>query len=232
MHTIYFRGFVDDDYTMTWDGIPFSDSNDPSHHSWAYVPAPAIGYVDFDRSPGTTSDMGPANYGGSIHMFSPKLADAMIIKGSESYGSFNTNEYLSEFNSGLFSGNNPKANFWFEGHHMTSDGYQTENFQVLTAGTTKFTYKFSDRTYLSLIGTLVIVDASTPDNDPTRAQIAQYGDNFMAQPNKFNADGSYNGLYYKFYNNHVPTNFEVITLTKDLAHGWRSEPVAEIRTVG
>jgi iron complex outermembrane recepter protein len=66
---IYFCGFKDDDYTMTWDGIPFEDANDPSHHSWAYVPAPAIGYVDFDRSPGTTADMGPANYGGSIHMF-------------------------------------------------------------------------------------------------------------------------------------------------------------------
>ncbi|HTX77829.1 MAG TPA: carboxypeptidase-like regulatory domain-containing protein [Terracidiphilus sp.] len=26
----YFRGFVDDDYTMTWDGIPFEDSNDPA----------------------------------------------------------------------------------------------------------------------------------------------------------------------------------------------------------
>jgi iron complex outermembrane receptor protein len=220
---IYFRGFVDDDYTMTWDGIPFSDSNDPSHHSWAYVPAPAIGYVDFDRSPGTAADMGPANYGGSIHMFSPKLSDTRSIKASESYGSFNTNEFLGEFNSGLFGGNNPKANFWFEGHHMSSDGYQTENFQTRTAGTAKFTYKFSDKTYLSLISTVVIVDANTPDGDPMRSQIAQYGDNFMMQSNKFNADGSYNGLYYKYYNNHVPTDFEVITFTKDLAHGWRIE---------
>jgi iron complex outermembrane receptor protein len=30
---IYFRGFIDDDYSMTWDGVPFNDSNDPSHHS-------------------------------------------------------------------------------------------------------------------------------------------------------------------------------------------------------
>ena len=122
---IYFRGFKDDDYTMTWDGVPFEDANDPSHHSWAYVPAPAIGYVDFDRSPGTASDMGPANYGGSIHMFSPQLPDTMSMRASESYGSFNTNEVLGEFYSGLFGGGNPKANFWFEGHHMTSDGYQT-----------------------------------------------------------------------------------------------------------
>ena len=72
---IFFRGFVDDDYTMTWDGVPFNDSNDPSHHSWAYVPAAAIGHVDFDRSPGTASDVGPSNFGGSIHFFSPRLGD-------------------------------------------------------------------------------------------------------------------------------------------------------------
>jgi len=220
---IYFRGFKDDDYTMTWDGIPFEDANDPSHHSWAYVPAPAIGYVDFDRSPGTASDMGPANYGGSIHMFSPRLPDAMNAQFSESYGSFNTNEFLGEYNSGLFGGANPKTNFWFEGHHMNSDGYQTDNFQVRTAGTTKFTYKASDTSYVSIIGTVVIVDSNTPNNDPTRAQLAQYGDNFLLQSNQFNADGSYNGLYYRYYTYHVPTNFEIVTAGEDLGHGWHVE---------
>ena len=220
---IYFRGFVDDDYTMTWDGIPFEDANDPSHHSWAYVPAPAIGYVDFDRGPGTASDMGPSNFGGSIHMFSPKLADTMAFTGSESYGSFNTNEVLGEFNSGLFGGSNPKANFWFEGHHMSSDGYQTNNFQVRTAGSAKFTYRFSDKTFLSLTGTAVIVDSNTPNNDATRAQLAAHGDNFLLQSNQFNPDGSYNGLYYRYYTYHVPTNFEVITFDKEFGRGWKLE---------
>ena len=220
---IYFRGFVDDDYTMTWDGIPFEDANDPSHHSWAYVPAPAIGYVDFDRSPGTASDMGPANYGGSIHMFSPELPPDQNMRVSESYGSFNTNEILGEFNSGSFGGPNKKANFWFEGHHMNSDGYQTYNYQYRTAASTKFTYKFSDKTYLSLIGTVVIADANTPNNDATRAQLAQYGDNFLMQNNQFNADGSYNGLYYQYYLYHVPTDFEIVTFTKDWGRGWHLE---------
>lgn len=217
---IYFRGFVDDDYTMTWDGVPFEDANDPSHHSWAYVPAPAIGYVDFDRSPGTASDMGPANFGGSIHMFSPQLPNTMAVKFSESYGSFNTNQVQGEFDSGLFGGNNPKANFWFEGHHLSSDGYQTQNFQVRTAGSAKFTYKYDDGTYISLIGTAVIVDSNTPNNDPMRSQIAQYGDNFLLQSNEFNSDGSYNGLFYRWYTYHVPTNFEIVTADKDFGRGW------------
>ncbi len=219
----YYRGFADGNYTMTWDGVPFQDSNDPTHHSWAYVPAPAISYVDFDRSPGTASDVGPANFGGSIHMFSPRLSDTMLIKGAESYGSFNTNQFLGEFDSGLFGGSNPKANFWLEGHHMTSDGYQTDNFQARTAGTAKFTYKFSDKSYLTLVGTLVLVDSNTPDSDATRAQIAAHGDNFLLESNKLNADGSYNALYYRYYTYHIPTNFEVITFTRDLPHGWRLE---------
>lgn len=220
---IWFRGFQDDDYTMTWDGVPFNDSNDPSHHSWAYVPAPAISYVDFDRSPGTASDIGPSNYGGSIHMFSPKLGPEMWMHGSVAYGSFNTLQYLGEFNSGLFGGHNPKANFWFEGHHMTSDGYQTGNFQVRTAGTAKFNYKFSDQTNLSLIGTAVIVDSNTPNNDATRAQIAQYGDNYLLEKNQRNSDGTLNNMWYKYYNYHVPTNFEIITFTRNFGRGWRFE---------
>ncbi len=217
----YFRGFVDDDYTMTWDGVPFNDSNDPSHHSWAYVPGPAIGYVDFDRSPGTAADMGPANYGGSIHMFSPELPPNRSMFISESYGSWNTNQILGEFYSGLFW--HGKANFWLEGHHMSSDGYQTYNYQYRTAASAKFTYKFSDKTSLSVIGTSVIVDANTPNNDPYRFQLDQYGDNFYMQNNYDNSDGSVNGLYYKFYTNHIPTNFEIVTVTHDWGKGWRFE---------
>lgn len=218
---IYFRGFKDDDYTMTWDGVPFEDANDPSHHSWAYVPAPAIGYVDYDRSPGTASDMGPANYGGSIHMFSPKLADAMSYKISESYGSFNTNQILGEFNSGLFGGKNPKANLWFEGHHNSSDGYLTFSDQQRTAGSLKFNYKFSDKTNLTLIGTSVIVDANTPNNDATRQQIADHGDNYLLDGNQYNPDGTLNAQWYRYYTYHVPTNFEIGTFTRELNHAWK-----------
>lgn len=218
---IYFRGFVDDDYTMTWDGVPFEDANDPSHHSWAYVPAPAISYVDFDRSPGTASDMGPANFGGSIHMFSPKLGDTRWIRASESYGSFNTEEYLGEFNSGLLGGSNPKINYWFEGHHMTSDGYLTNSPQVRTAGTLKFNYKATENTNVTAIGTVVIVDANTPNNDATRQQIHDHGDNYLLDSNQYNPDGSLNANWYRYYTYHVPTNFEIVTLTSNLGRGWR-----------
>lgn len=217
----WFRGFADGAFTMTWDGVPFEDSNDPTHHSWAYVPAPAISYVDFDRSPGTASDIGPTNFAGSVHMFSPKMGDAPTYMLSESYGSFDTSQILGEFNSGRFFGN--KANFWFEGHHNHSEGYQSFNDQQRTAGTAKFSYQFSEKTYLTLISTLVIVDSNTPDSDPTRQQIADHALNYIMDGNQFNRDGTYNSMYYKNYAYHVPTNFEVVTFAHEFGSGWRLE---------
>ena len=217
----WFRGFADGAFTMTWDGVPFQDSNDPTHHSWAYVPAPAISYVDFDRSPGTASDVGPTNFAGSVHMFSPKMGDDMTFKIAESYGSFNTNQILGVFDSGLFLKN--KANFWLEAHHNNSDGYQTFNYQQRTAATAKFNYKFSDKTYLTLISTVVVVDSNTPDSDPTRQQIADHGLNYIMDGNPYNRDGTYNAMYYKNFRYHVPTDFEIITFGTELGHGWRLE---------
>src|SRR5260370_33913428 len=63
----FFRGFSDGKYTMTFDGIPFEDTNDPTHHSWVFFPGMWIGSTDFDRSPGTASTIGPTNYGGRVN---------------------------------------------------------------------------------------------------------------------------------------------------------------------
>jgi iron complex outermembrane recepter protein len=217
-----FRGFIDGDYTVTYDGIPFEDTNNPTHHSWAYFPGPSIGGVDFDRSPGTASDIGPANYGGSIHFLSPQLPSGQLFKVSESYGSWNTDLIDGEVNSGLFGGANPKANLWFDAHHMSSDGYQTFNYQARTAEALKFTYKFSDRSYLTVDGNSVILDANTPNSPATAAQIAQFGNNYLMD-NTLYVPGTttYDPFYYKFYFNHIPTDFEYVDYNTELGHGWK-----------
>jgi len=106
---------------------------------------------------------------------------------------------------------------------MTSDGYQTNNDQQRTAGTAKFAYKYSDKTYLTLVGTSVIVDSNTPDSDPTRSQIQHYGNNYVMDSTKYYADGSLDPQYFKYYTYHVPTNFEVLTFSSELDHGWKFE---------
>src|SRR6202030_4588501 len=70
----YFRGFPDGDYDIDFDGIPFYDTNSPTHHSWAFFPSQWIGGVDFDRSPGTASTSAPTPVGGSIHLLYRALA--------------------------------------------------------------------------------------------------------------------------------------------------------------
>ena len=72
----YFRGFPDGDYDIDFDGIPFYDTNTPTHHSWAFFPSQWLGGIDFDRSPGTASTIGPTPFGGSIHLLSMPIAVA------------------------------------------------------------------------------------------------------------------------------------------------------------
>ena len=221
---IYFRGFVDDDYTMTWDGVPFNDSNDPSHHSWAYIPAAAVGHVDFDRSPGTASDMGPSNFGGSIHFFSPELSDEAHVRLEETYGTWNTNQILGDINSGAFL--HGKAHFWLNSDHQSSDGYQTFSPKQDTAATAKFDYKFSDRTYLSVIGTNIIVDAFT-NNDPTRRQLLHYGDNYLYDNTETNSIYALTSKYYydpqfwRFSVYHVASFFDIVSLNHDFGAHWK-----------
>jgi iron complex outermembrane receptor protein len=230
---IFFRGFVDDDYTMTWDGVPFNDSNDPSHHSWAYVPAAAIGYVDFDRSPGTASDVGPSNFGGSIHFFSPHLSDQPHIRIQGTYGSWNTYQILGDINSGAFL--NGKAHFWLNSDYQSSDGYQTNSPKQDVAATAKFDYKFSDRTSLTVIGSNIILDAFN-NNDPTRRQYLHHGDNYLYDANQLNANGIFvssaypnitsstvtnNAQFWRYSVYHVPSFFDIITLDHDFGKGWK-----------
>jgi len=215
---IFFRGFVDDDYSMTWDGVPFNDSNDPSHHSWAYVPAAAIGHVDFDRSPGTASDIGTSNFGGTIHFFSPQLSDDAHVRMEGTYGSWNTYQILGDISSGAFL--RGKAHFWLNGDYQSSDGYQTFSPKQDEAVTAKFDYKFSDRTYLSVIGTDIILDAFQ-NNDPTRRQLFDHGDNYLYENNPLNTDGNYNAQYWRYSVYHVPSFFDVITFNHSFGTHWQ-----------
>ena len=105
----FFRGFKDGQYTMTFDGIPFQDTNDPTHHSWAFFPGQWIGGTDFDRSPGTASSVGPTNFGGSINLLSQDPQSSPSVRATGSYGSFNTRLLDLSLDSGTV---------WLEGEEI------------------------------------------------------------------------------------------------------------------
>ncbi len=232
---VYFRGFQDGQYTITFDGIPFEDTNTPTHHSWASFPSQWISSVDFDRSPGQASDFGPTNFGGSINLKSPELQADPDIRGTFSYGSFNTRLYQLDFESGLF-GPGKKEAVLFDFNQMTSDGYQTFNDQRRDAGFGKFQHRFSDKTSLSLYGGLVDIWNNTPNTtNPTRAQVAAYGVNYLLDgtPTCLSvslncpvANASPDPYYWGYNTYHVQTDFEYANFHSDLGNGWNFDTKA------
>jgi iron complex outermembrane receptor protein len=229
----YFRGFPDGDYDIDFDGVPFYDTNSPTHHTWAFFPDPWTGSVDFDRSPGTASTIGPTPFGGSIHLLSPDLSAAPLIQANVSYGSFNTQLYDLTVNSGAFGGK--KSNMMVDVQHMQSNGFETDNYQVRNAGMLKYTYKFSENNVLTGFSGVVWLDSNTPNNAPTRGQISTYGYNFLLSSDNNASELGSNGtclstvtnclypLNYKFYTYHVPTDFEYISWTNQWGHGWQTD---------
>ncbi len=97
---ITLRGFVDGQYNMTYDGIPFGDSNDPTHHSTSYFPSGTYERIIVDRGPGGATDLGQSSYGGNVHLISRETQDKAFVEGQGAYGSFNTSLERLTVNSG------------------------------------------------------------------------------------------------------------------------------------
>lgn len=217
----FFRGFPDGDYDIDFDGIPFYDTNTPTHHTWAFFPPPWVGGVDFDRSPGSASTIGPTPFGGSIHLLSPDMLDSRFLQGGVSYGSFNTILADGNFDSGPFM--HGKSNVDLDVQRMTSDGYQTFNFQTRHAGSVKYVYKLSDDNVLTGYSGVVILDSNTPNNSPTRGQIAKFGDNFLSTNDCASLSSCTDPLFFQIYTYHVPTDFEYVAWNRQFGHGWQLE---------
>ena len=234
----YFRGFPDGDYDIDFDGIPFYDTNSPTHHSWAFFPSQFLGGIDFDRSPGTAATIGPTPFGGSIHLLSKPFDPISDIRAEFSGGSFHTYLYDGEYDSGDF-GPGHKMNFMVDVHHLQSNGFQTYNYQTRNGGDIQFQYKLSDKTTLTGYSAVIWLDANTPNFSATRCQMygqpangaytcvlagsttgfqpfTGYGRNFL---NTNNSDPVlYLDYQYNYY--HVPTDFEYVDVHTDLGKGF------------
>jgi iron complex outermembrane receptor protein len=227
----YFRGFPDGDYDIKFDGIPWSDTNSVSHHSWAFFPTQFLGSIDFDRSPGTASTIGYAPFGGSINLLSKPFSPIENIRGGVSYGSYNTKLFDAEYDSGSF-GPSHKFNLNIDVHHLGSNGYQTNNFQTRNAGDIQIQYKLSDKTTITGFSGVIWLDANTPNFNATRCQM--YGNGAGYTCTGANAPFAGSGLAFYLTNNndpllyldykynyyHVPTDFEYVGVHKEFGHGF------------
>ena len=227
----YFRGFPDGDYDIKFDGIPWSDTNSVSHHSWAFFPSQFLGGIDFDRSPGTASTIGYAPFGGSINLLSKPFSPAQNNRGGFSYGSFNTKLFDGEYDSGTF-GPGHKFNLNVDVHHLGSDGYQTYNYQTRNAGDIQVQYKLSDKTTITGYSAVIWLDANTPNFNATRCQMYGAGATYTCTGSNAPFAGSGINFYltnnsdpllyldYQYNYYHVPTDFEYVGVHKELGKGF------------
>ncbi|HTA45891.1 MAG TPA: TonB-dependent receptor [Bryobacteraceae bacterium] len=216
---LYFRGFQDGSYTISFDGIPFEDTNTPTHHSWVFFPAPWVGGTVFDRSPGSAATVGPTNFGGSINLLSQPTQADPGARATFAYGSWNTMLLDLTLDSGNF-GKGGKSSLTFDIQQMTSNGFETDNRQKRGAGSLKYVYRLSDKTTMTVWGGVVDIWTNTPNVGPTRSQIAQYGYNFLntgvSDPSN-PLSASFFG--YNYY--HVQSDFAYYGINTDLGHGWK-----------
>ncbi len=87
---IALRGFQDGQYNITIDGVPFGDTNDPTHHSTSYFPNGTYDRIIVDRGPGGATDLGQASYGGQVHIISREVSDKFFLENQIVLGSFDT----------------------------------------------------------------------------------------------------------------------------------------------
>lgn len=95
------RGFQDGQFNLTFDGIAFGDTNDPTHHSASYFPSSTLQAVVIDRGPGAAGDLGQANLGGAVHFFSLDPSDTRSLETRVTGGSYSTQAGVATLNTGL-----------------------------------------------------------------------------------------------------------------------------------
>ncbi len=190
------RGLPDGNFALLYDGIPFGDTNGPTHHSESYFPGPTIGSIDVDRGPGNAGNLGAATYGGSVNMFSETLTTDQHIRAGVTYGSFATSELDANFQSGDFKigDTNTRAMINFE--DANSDGYltlqSTARQNLLVKVQNEFAPGWTVTAFANYNG---LFQHLNDNNGATAAQITTFGQNFALQNTNPNA-GTFQAYNY------------------------------------
>jgi iron complex outermembrane receptor protein len=217
---ITIRGLPDSFTVMSFDGIPFNDTNGVSHHSWVFFPSQFLGGATVDRSPGSASTIGQAAFAGSIDLRSRLLEPDRRSSVTASYGIWRTRLVGFEQETGQF-GSDGTSNLLVNVQQMKSDGYQTYNRQDRNAWSAKYQTALNPTTQLTIFGASLELTTNTPNTKGvTRANYNAGGYNVLLSGDPSRAD--YYG--YNFYD--VYTNFFYAGIKSDLGDGWLLEDKA------
>ncbi len=209
------RGFKDGEFNITFDGIPFGDTNGVSHHSTAYFPSSVIGEVVVERGPGNASNMGQATFGGSINMFSRPIANEQTVAPYLSFGSWNTQLYGLRYDSGVLK-DAGDAKFAFSYQKQTSDGYLT--FSPIQGENLMLKVE-------KAVGASTLLTANINYNRNwyyqsdvakglTAAQADLYGKNYMLSNDPTKAN------FYGYNKTEKSSSMNYLRIQSDLGSGW------------
>jgi iron complex outermembrane recepter protein len=197
------RGFQDGQYNITYDGIPWGDANGPTHHSTSFFPSSTIGAVVVDRGPGQAGQMGVANFGGSVNIFSPEVSDERGGSQSLTAGSWSTYESVTKLSTGDISELNG-AHFLLNFQELQTAGAQTLSKADASNQFIRGVIPIADSWKLTVLGTWNYTRVHINDNTGvTLTQVALYGKNFALDNNK--ADPTYYG--YNLVDKHTYFNY-------------------------
>lgn len=209
------RGFQDGQYNITYDGIPWGDANGPTHHSTSFFPSSTIGAVVVDRGPGQADQMGVANFGGSVNIFSPEVSDERGGSQSVTAGSWSTYESVTKLSTGDIDQLNG-AHFLFNFQELGTAGALSLNKATASNQFFRGVIPIVDSWKLTLLGTWNYTRIHTNDNaGATLAQVALYGKNFALDNNKANPTYyGYNLVDKHTYFNYAKINGDVTSSLK------------------
>ena len=205
------RGFQDGQFNVTFDGIPWGDSNDFTHHSTSYFMPQDVGNVVVDRGPGNAGTVGDATFGGTVYVQSADPKKTMGLDTLLSFGSFNTQLYGVRFDTGevdQWNGMRAFASF----KTLSSDGYLTNANLDRSNAFVKVIQPVNDTTDITLVSNLNKVKQNPPVG-ATPSQMAAFGVNYA-----YNTDQNSQG-YYGYNLDQITTDYEYIGLNSKVA-GW------------
>jgi iron complex outermembrane receptor protein len=207
------RGFQDGEYNITYDGVPFGDTNGPTHHSNTFFPSNTIETLVVDRGPGNASQLGESTYGGNMNLFSRETRADPSAEFKGAYGSFNTYLLRGLVQSGAIDKLNGteavvSAQYIKTDGRLSLSGYNQKNIFG------KVVIPLASNVHLTLLSTYNKNHFFQPDkNGVTLAQKALFGKYY-----NLNNDPT-SQSYYKYNVTTKTTDFEIAKLDAEIAPG-------------
>jgi iron complex outermembrane receptor protein len=210
------RGLPDGSFGLSYDGIPFGDTNGPTHHSESYFPASTIGAIAVDRGPGNAGTIGPSTYGGTVSLFSDVLTANSSARVQATAGSWSTSMFNANYQTGDFGLAGFNNRLLLNYQDTNTGGYLTHNSSAAQNYTVKLQTELAPGWTATLFGSYNGLFQQLEDNaGATAAQITTFGKNYALQ-----IDNPKAGTYAPYNHVHKKTDLDYLRLQGDLGNGF------------